>query len=536
MKPTLAIYYSNADTWQGSADEKMMFGELVQLAKSSQMLKKIGRYCAVSFYCGRFTAFPKPFLTAVLCRILTFGPCNWINAEKQIKRISLLELFRLFGVFLYERCTYRKKLRQVEAELDRIQGKKTETPVLDPNGQPMYIYCSAGYGYIAGGSIGHIAGVLNNLERITGHKPIFLTTDIVPTVAPEIVPQLIHEPIPYGNISDISKILYNKTFFEFLECETTGKKLSFVYQRSVLNSYAGLQFALQHRLPFVLEYNSSEVWVALNWGRRKLFRVDLSEKIENITLSKATLITCVSQPLKNQLIEKGVDADKIIVTPNGVNTELYHPDIDGSKIRQKLNIDKNQIVVGFIGTFGQWHGVDVLAKAFVACLQDSQWKGQLHLLMIGSGRKFSQVETILSNSLAKDKYSLPGVIPQAEGPSWLAACDILCAPTVPNSDGSPFFGSPTKLFEYMAMGKAIVASRIAQPAELLDDEINALMIEPGSVEELKQAILRLASDAPLRAKLGAAACQKACEQFTWEKRVQGIYDALKNRVNNIYEE
>jgi len=122
------------------------------------------------------------------------------------------------------------------------------------------------------------------------------------------------------------------------------------------------------------------------------------------------------------------------------------------------------------------------------------------------------------------------VIPQAEGPSWLAACDILCAPTVPNPDGSPFFGSPTKLFEYMAMGKAIVASRIAQPAELLDEGINALMTTPGSVEELQRPILRLASDDALRARLGAAVRQKACEQFTWEKRVQSIYDALKTRV------
>lgn len=530
MKPTLAIYYSNADTWQGSADEKIMFGELVQLAKSMQVLKKIGKYRAVSFYCGRFTAFPKPFLTAVLCRILTFGPCRWIDAEKEIKHIGLLELLRSFGVFLYEHCTYRKKLRQVEMELDRIQQQKTETPVLDPNGLPVYIYSSAGYGYIAGGSIGHIAGVLNNLERITGHRPVFITTDIISTVEQEIVPHMIHAPIPYGNISDIPKILYNRAFLEFLEHETTGNKLSFVYQRCVLNSYAGLQFALEHKLPFVLEYNSSEVWVALHWGRRKLFRIDLSEKIEDLILSKATLITCVSQPLKDQLIEKGVEADKIIVTPNGVNTEAYRPDIDAGAIRQRLNIAKDQIVVGFIGTFGPWHGTEVLAKAFTACLQDPKWKDRLHLLMIGSGQRMPQVKTILGTPVAKGKYSLPGIVPQAEGPSWLAACDILCAPTVPNPDGSPFFGSPTKLFEYMAMGKAIVASRIAQPAELLDDGVDALMAEPGSAESLKNAILRLAEDAPLRTKLGAAARQKACGQFTWEKRVQSIYDALKDRT------
>lgn len=530
MKPSLSIYYSNADTWQGAADEKMMFGELVQLAKSHEMLKRLGKYRTVNFYCGRFTAFPKPFLTAVLCRILTLGPCNWIDAEGQVKRINLPELCRLFGTFLYERCTYRQKLRQVDTELDSLQRQEFREPVLILENSPVYIYCNAGYGYIAGGSIGHIAGVLNNLEPVTGHKPVFLTTDIVPTVDPGIESHMIHALVPYGNISDISKILYNKAFFEFLERETAGEKLSFVYQRYILNSYAGLQFAIRHNLPFVMEYNSSEVWVALHWGRRKLFRIDLSEKIETLMLSKATLITCVSQPLKDQLIEKGIEAGKIIVTPNGVNPQMYRPDIDAGVIRQRLKIGEDKVVVGFIGTFGPWHGADVLARAFVACLRRPEWKDRLRLLMVGSGKNLPLVKEILSDPIVEGKYSLPGVVPQAEGPSWLAACDILCAPTVPNSDGSQFFGSPTKLFEYMAMGKAIVASRIAQAAELLDEGINALMTAPGSVDELEQAILRLAADGALRAKLGAAARQKACEEFTWEKRVQSIYDALKDRV------
>ena len=55
---------------------------------------------------------------------------------------------------------------------------------------------------------------------------------------------------------------------------------------------------------------------------------------------------------------------------------------------------------------------------------------------------------------------LTGLVPQEDGPEHLAACDILASPHVPNADGTPFFGSPTKLFEYMAMGKGIVASNL----------------------------------------------------------------------------
>ena len=68
------------------------------------------------------------------------------------------------------------------------------------------------------------------------------------------------------------------------------------------------------------------------------------------------------------------------------------------------------------------------------------------------------------------------------------ACDILLSPHVPMSDGSEFFGSPTKLFEYMAMGKAIVASRLGQIADVLDDEETALLIEPGDARKLAEAM------------------------------------------------
>jgi len=57
-----------------------------------------------------------------------------------------------------------------------------------------------------------------------------------------------------------------------------------------------------------------------------------------------------------------------------------------------------------------------------------------------------------------DLTVLTGLVPQVEGRCYIAACDILASPHIPNPDGTPFFGSPTKLFEYMAMGKAIVAS------------------------------------------------------------------------------
>ena len=108
------------------------------------------------------------------------------------------------------------------------------------------------------------------------------------------------------------------------------------------------------------------------------------------------------------------------------------------------------------------------------------------------------------------------------------ACDFLLSPHVPLEDGSDFFGSPTKLFEYMAMGKAIVASRLGQIGEVLSDEETALLVEPGNVPQLAEAIVRMANSAELRQRLGAAARMAAIERHTWKRNAQRVIDRYQS--------
>jgi glycosyltransferase involved in cell wall biosynthesis len=97
-------------------------------------------------------------------------------------------------------------------------------------------------------------------------------------------------------------------------------------------------------------------------------------------------------------------------------------------------------------------------------------------------------------------------------------------------DGSEFFGSPTKLFEYIAMGKGIIASRLGQIGEVLVDEKTALLVEPGDERELAKAILRLSSSRELRESLGAAARGAAIAEHTWKHNAQRVLDAYRDWV------
>jgi glycosyltransferase involved in cell wall biosynthesis len=118
-----------------------------------------------------------------------------------------------------------------------------------------------------------------------------------------------------------------------------------------------------------------------------------------------------------------------------------------------------------------------------------------------------------------------GAVAHERVPALLDACDILVAPHVPLADGSEFFGSPTKIFEYMAMGKGIVASRLGQIGEVLSDGETAVMVEPGNVDELRNAMVRLIADEELRKRLGANAREAAVKNHTWVHNARRVLDA-----------
>jgi glycosyltransferase involved in cell wall biosynthesis len=235
--------------------------------------------------------------------------------------------------------------------------------------------------------------------------------------------------------------------------------------------------------------------------------------------------------MKDELVTRNIDPHKILVNPNGVNTDHYSPHIAGQPIRQQYQLT-DKIVIGFIGTFGKWHGAEVLAEAFGQLLQNyPELKATLHLLMIGDGITMPEVKANLEKYQIQDYCTLTGTVPQAEGPNYLAACDILASPHVPNPDGTPFFGSPTKLFEYMAMGKGIVASDLDQIGEILHHDHTAWLTEPGNSAAFAQGLKTLIDDPEKRRRLGQAARETVVKHYTWQEHTRKIIEKLRERCS-----
>src|SRR5207245_10723558 len=201
--------------------------------------------------------------------------------------------------------------------------------------------------------------------------------------------------------------------------------------------------------------------------------------------------------------------------------DRFRPHIGGESIRNDLGVGRAQIPAGVVGTFGPWHGVIELAQV-IALLPKT---ARVRFLLVGSGALRQEVERILREGGPDDRVILTGAVEHELVPRLLDACDILLSPHVPLADGSEFFGSPTKLFEYMAMGKGIIASRLGQIGEVVVNEETALMIEPGNAGELCDAILRLSRSRELRERLGTAARRAVVERHTWKHNAQRVLDS-----------
>lgn len=150
-------------------------------------------------------------------------------------------------------------------------------------------------------------------------------------------------------------------------------------------------------------------------------------------------------------------------------------------------------------------------------------------MLIGDGATMPLVRKNLERFGLIKECILTGLIPQEKGPEFLAACDILVASHKPNPDGTPFFGSPTKLFEYMAMGKGIVASDLNQIGEVLKHDYTAWLVKPGDIDSLMIGLKTLIDDEPRRVKLGKAAREEVIAKYTWREHTRKIIEKLKER-------
>jgi len=499
--------------------------EVSRWIRSGGALWRLLRYDEARVLVHRLESAGRPLPLALALRWMSRGDVRIEDARGRTRVVDWSTLVRWVSRATAEPFKIDALLRRVEHTVNALERDTGRHAALDLSKSPLYLRSDLSFGVRAGGSVGHIAGVVNELEHFAA-PPILVTTDEIATIGPQVEQHLVTPSEAFWNFKELPTFVLNDALEQQTERALAGRVPAFVYQRYSLNNFTGVRFSRKLGVPLVIEYNGSEIWMSRHWGR-PLAHEKISERIERLNLRAANLVVVVSAPMKDEIVGRGVDERRVFVNPNGVDADRYSPSVDGSAVRAKYGL-RDDVVVGFIGTFGPWHGAEVLARAFVSLRTSRpELSANTRLMMIGTGATIEAVRTLLEQGGAADATVFTGLVAQEEGAAHLAACDLLISPHVPNPDGTPFFGSPTKLFEYMAMGKGIVASKLDQIGEVLEDGKTALLVPPGDAAALKDGIVRLIGDPTLRECLGSAARRVALERHTWREHTRRTIERLK---------
>ena len=384
-----------------------------------------------------------------------------------------------------------------------------------------YLRSTPSPGTPAGGAATHIKGFVSAATKL-GAQSNLISNDYIAGLDERDLTLV--DPEPVGTTRAAFDLRNNLIFSAGALREIERAPVDLIYQRYGRFTWAGVEGTLRTGAPLFLEYNGSEVWIGKHWDMSGM--IPLLERFERLNLDAAARIFVVSEVERRNLLRAGIADEKIVVNPNGVDTETFRPDIGGAKARRGLGVTEDEVLAGFVGTFGPWHGVLTLAEAITLLPDDCG----VRFLLVGAGRFRDEVERIVRSAGKAERVIFAGHVEHERVPALLDACDILLSPHVPLEDGSEFFGSPTKLFEYMAMGKGIVASRLGQIGEVLADKETALLVEPGNAQELSEAILRLGRSRELRESLGAAARRIAVERHTWKHNAGRVIDSYRSLV------
>jgi glycosyltransferase involved in cell wall biosynthesis len=370
---------------------------------------------------------------------------------------------------------------------------------------------------MAGGSVAHTDGILNALLT-RGHDVTYLGTGTVDGIPARVacgrLYALLKGNLPVEVAELISGLIQGCMSRRKLVSLGSSPRVSFIYQRYSLNNLAGVILARRLRIPLVLEANDSEAKWRQDFGTLKYPR--LAYGCERLILRQADVVATVSRNAAEDLLAAGAPSERLHVVPNGVTVSRFQ---NASPVTLPPNLS-GSFVVCFVGLFYPWHGVRFLAEAFG--LLHSR-RGEVGLLLVGDGEDAPVAKAVLDRSAAGAASHFAGLVPRSEVPRYMAAADVLVAP---HADTEHFIGSPIKVFEYMASGKPIVATRVGQIEQVLDDGKTALLVPPEDPEAMAAAFERLYSDRALGRRLGQAAREEARANHSWDARVASIVDAL----------
>jgi len=314
-------------------------------------------------------------------------------------------------------------------------------------------------------------------------------------------------PFAYESV----QLAYNFVGVPLLLSKTIRRKSAIIYERYALFNFVGVITAWIRGVPLILEVNSP---LSLEQYRDKEIRLHkLARWAERVACRSASRVIVVSTPLRRILEENDVPNSNIEVMPNGVSLDEFKPRPASPELRQRLGL-KGFTVVGFVGWFRNWHGLDLLLKAFHKSNLASH---SVKLLLIGDGPAMPELKIYVERHEIQDGVLFTGAVKHADVPDYLDLVDVAVQPAAIE------YCSPMKILEYMALGKCIVAPRQENIQELLREGEEAQFFKPWDVESMTEALTTIVLN-PARAREMGRQARLAIETrgYLWSENARRV--------------
>lgn len=294
-----------------------------------------------------------------------------------------------------------------------------------------------------------------------------------------------------GFVAELLEFGYNLLAYFRLRSAARRFKPEFIYERYNLFLVAGVWLSRSLKIPLVLEVNAPLFEERCEHGGLSLKR--LAKWSERFCWLNAEKVLPVTAVLAEKILAEGAQAERVTVIHNGVDAGTMTPTRAVSAVKAELGLG-SAMVLGFVGFVRAWHGLqDVLP-----ILGEDSTESRV-MLVVGDGPGRPQIEEEAARLGLSDKVIFTGVVNRSRLADIMQTFDIALQPAVVP------YASPLKLFEYMFLGKAIIAPDSANIREIVEDGESALLFEPGNIEEFKNCVARLCNDPELRARLGHGA-------------------------------
>lgn len=316
---------------------------------------------------------------------------------------------------------------------------------------------------------------------------------------------------------ELAELAYSLVAYRRLAGKIEAFRPDAIYERYNLFLLAGIWAKRKYGIPLILEVNAPMAVERQEYGGLAMPR--LASWLEHYVWRHADFVLPVTEVLAKHIAAQGVDRKRIVVIPNGINFDQYRDLPTAAEVKARYGL-QNRLVVGFTGFVREWDRLDRIVR----WIAQSCATHNTHLLIIGDGPARAEIEACAAELGISDRVTFTGAVKREEVPRISMAFDIaLQTALVP-------YASPLCLFEYLALGKAIVAPDQPNHHEILIDRKDSLLYDPEDPQGIEKALDTLLQDEDLRSRIateaGTVIESKGLEWKRHAARIIGLFSRL----------